>query len=100
METTAHPNPVLPYTQLRPRQPKRLNLRLIIFLAAVSAIPLLLVAGYINYELRAGIQHSGNLDIVDLKALGFFPFDQQNGTINEVPHKWRALDGKRVQLEG
>jgi hypothetical protein len=37
---------------------------------------------------------------VDLKALGFFNFDQRFGTIEDVPAQVRLLDGQRVQVEG
>ncbi|HET6252400.1 MAG TPA: hypothetical protein VFE47_32235 [Tepidisphaeraceae bacterium] len=106
METTAQQNPppvpnqVLPYTQLRARKPKRVNFRLIAFLVIVSAIPIAIISAKVNSDFHAGIEHNGNLAIVNLKALGYFPFDQVNGSINEVPHKWRNLDGQKVQLDG
>src|SRR6059058_2076282 len=37
---------------------------------------------------------------VDLKALGNFPFDQNNGSINDIPPAFRALEGKKVLLDG
>ncbi|HET6252405.1 MAG TPA: hypothetical protein VFE47_32260 [Tepidisphaeraceae bacterium] len=37
---------------------------------------------------------------VDLRALGWFPFDQTSGTLADVPPKWRALDGQKVHLQG
>ena len=36
----------------------------------------------------------------DLKALGNFAFDPTNGTVADVPLTSRALDGRRVVLEG
>ena len=36
----------------------------------------------------------------DLKSLGYFPFDQQDGRDADVPAKSRALDGRRVAVEG
>ena len=39
-------------------------------------------------------------EVVELKAIGNFDFDQVNGTINDVPPQWRALDGNRVRITG
>src|SRR4051794_38014552 len=36
----------------------------------------------------------------DLKALGYFTLDQTYGTVTDVPAASRALDGRRVVLEG
>jgi hypothetical protein len=55
---------------------------------------------YVDSVLSGGIKHAGDREIVELKALSNFPFDQENGTINDVPKKWRELDGKRVELVG
>jgi hypothetical protein len=32
--------------------------------------------------------------------MGFFDFNDQTGTIKDIPEKFRALDGKEVALEG
>ncbi len=79
---------------------KRINFRLIIFLVVVC-FPFLAI-GYVllNDRLTGGIEHHGKYDEVNLKAMGNFPFDQNNGTIDSVPARWRQLDGKRVMLEG
>jgi hypothetical protein len=37
---------------------------------------------------------------VDLQALGDFNLDPANGTIDDVPAKFRKLDGQRVALDG
>jgi hypothetical protein len=73
---------------------------MIAFLAIVSAFPLGI--GYIGLKaaMTGGIEHHGNYDEVDLKAMGNFPFDEANGTIDSVPARWRQLDGKRVLFEG
>ena len=47
-----------------------------------------------------GIEWHGDYADVDLKAMGNFPFSPAAGTRDDVPARWRALDGKRVQLEG
>jgi len=77
-----------------------INARLIIFLAIVS-FPFFWF-GYVivNQTLTGGIQHHGDYSEVDLKSLGNFPLDGSNGTLNDIPSRWRDLDGKRVLLEG
>src|SRR5215217_7029168 len=37
---------------------------------------------------------------VDLKAMGAFLFDQQDGRTEDIPAQWRRLDGQRVTLTG
>ena len=37
---------------------------------------------------------------VDLKALGNFEFDPVSGTVADVPAQFRALDRRRVVIEG
>jgi hypothetical protein len=79
---------------------ERVNLRMI----AVAAVVLLLV-GYPVYQfvqsaMNHGIQSVGDAKLVDLKALGNFPFDDTSGSIKDVPPVYRDLDGKKVILEG
>src|SRR6185437_2021332 len=47
-----------------------------------------------------GIHQSGGVAVVNLKALGQFPFSDQTGLVTDVPKPYRALDGKRVSLQG
>lgn len=76
------------------------NYRLVMFLAVV-AIPFIALAyGYISHQINGGIVQEKDYAKVDLKSLGFFQFDAMRGTVQDIPAKWRALDGKRVQLEG
>jgi hypothetical protein len=81
---------------------KRVNVRFlvrsIIFLAIVSALPCWAVYSWVSYN--GGHRHSTEGELIDLKALGNFPFDDQNGSIKDVPQEWRSLDGKKVVLEG
>ena len=50
--------------------------------------------------------HEGIKDVgggykeVNLKAMGNFVFDGQNGTVSDVPPQYRALDGQKVVLVG
>ncbi len=78
----------------------KINVRLFLFLAVVSA-PFIWGA-YVGaqYLLNGGVTDLGGMKKVDLKALGFFNFDPHNGTVNDVPPQFRKLDGQRVGLEG
>ena len=84
----------------KPSLSERINFRMI----AVTAVVLFLV-GYPVYQYVAaswsqGVVKHGDVFAVDLKSLGNFPFDDTNGTVNDIPAKWRELDGKKVALEG
>ena len=87
-------------TAVQNRPLSGINFRLIGFMAVV-ALPFAWFAYvYLNQTLTGGVHYGKDYAVVDLKSLGYFQFDQSNGTINDVPPKWRALDGKRVQLKG
>jgi hypothetical protein len=77
---------------------QRINVRLIVFLAIVAAPFVGFLYAFVNYN--GGIQRTHDGLLVDLKALGNFEFDQNDGTIASVPPKFRELDGKKVVLEG
>jgi hypothetical protein len=76
---------------------ERVNLRMILVAAVVLFLIGYPVYTYVDASRNHGISRDG---LVDLKALGNFPFDETNGTINDVPPVYRALDGKRVALDG
>ena len=86
---------------IKPSLYERINLRLVIFAAVLLVIvgyPLYL---YLDSEFTGGIKDAGNgYTQVDLKAMSSFAFDQVHGTNNDVPKKWRDLDGKKVVLYG
>ena len=70
------------------------------FIALVSAPFIWCSYVGLKYVLNNGIEDHGSYKKVDLKALGFFNFDQANGSINDVPPQFRKLDGQKVMLEG
>ncbi len=79
---------------------ERINLRIVVF-----ALVMLAVIGYPIYlfvkeDITGGIIDRGSYKEVNLQAMSVFPFDQQNGRLEDIPQKWRELDGKKVQLEG
>jgi len=81
-----------------PRQ--GVNVRLILFIAVVG-LPLAGIS-WINLRgmLNKGITWHADYAEVNLKALGNFPFNQDNGVRDDVPQRWRDLDGKKVVLKG
>ncbi len=79
---------------------QRINFRIIAFAAVVLGLVGFPVYLYVDSILSGGVHQRGDLLEVDLKAMSNFPFDQADGTLNDIPPQWRALDGKRVLLYG
>jgi len=85
----------------RIRLSERINFRMLIFIGVVAVMVGYPIYVLIDSQLSGGIKDIGNgYTQVDLKAMSLFTFDQTDGTINDVPEKWRALDGKPVVLYG
>ena len=85
---------------LRPPLAQRINLRIVafsLFVAVLVGGPLYI---YLTEVVTGGIRQRGDVIEVNLKAMSTFGFDQVNGTTDDIPRKWRDLDGKRVQLVG
>jgi hypothetical protein len=79
----------------------RINFRMIIFAAVVLVLVGFPVYVYLESAITGGIKDVGNgFKEVDLKAMSNFPFDQNRGTIEDIPKKWRELDGQKVVLYG
>ena len=79
---------------------ERINFRIITFIAIFAFLlgaPLYI---YLDSMISGGLKNRGNYFEVDLKALSDIPFDQDNGRVEDVPAKWRELDGKIVELKG
>ena len=55
---------------------------------------------YTDALITGGITRRGDLLVVDLKALSSFEMDQDTGTTQDIPLRYRQLDGKRVLLVG
>jgi hypothetical protein len=90
---------VIDYGVKRPIR-ERINFRLLTIIIVFG-----LLVGWPVYMLVAdqmshGIRRNGNRFDVDLKRMGFFPFDDKAGTVNDIPAEDRALDGKEISLEG
>lgn len=85
-----------------PKKPitQRINFRMLIF-AAVVLIPI----GWLTYiflheTFTGGITRHGNFSEVDLKAMSNFDMDQNGATRDDIPKRWRDLDGQRVMFTG
>ena len=79
----------------------RITPQMIVFALLVVGIIGGLVYTYVDSALSGGIKDIGNgFKQVDLKAMSLFSFDQENGTIDSVPKKWRDLDGQKVVMYG
>lgn len=89
MDTAAH-------TPLR----ERFNLRIILFVIALGAIVGFPVYLFVDSVVSGGVKDRGDYKEVDLKAMSDFPFDQNKGTLADVPERWRQLDGQRILVTG
>lgn len=76
------------------------NVRIAAFLLLISAPFAWFLYLFIHQQMTHGVSVKGDKAYVDLKALGNFPFDQENGSLRDVPSQFRQLDGKRVVLDG
>lgn len=77
-----------------------ITVRTAIFLAIVSLPILWMGYIFIDEKLTGGIRQYPRYAEVDLKELGYFPIDAHDGTLADVPLRFRKLDGKRVLLIG
>jgi hypothetical protein len=79
---------------------RRINVRVIVFIlilvAPIGAISYLLIKSMLN----GGVEMTAQGAVVDLKALGNFPFNKITGTLNDVPQRYRNLDNQKVILTG
>ena len=86
------------------QQPKtrgfRVNYRMIAVIVVFGVLVGYPVYTFVKAQQNGGIEHTAAGEMVDLKALGNFPFNENTGTVNDVPEKFRSLDGKQVILEG
>ncbi|HLL89019.1 MAG TPA: hypothetical protein VK324_06925 [Tepidisphaeraceae bacterium] len=98
MTTPAVPDYAAPAAHVPLRE--RVNFRLLGFLAMVAVLVGFPAYWYIDEVVSGGVKDRGDYLEVNLKAMSVFPFDQVNGTIDDVPAAWRALDGKKVMLSG
>ena len=80
---------------------RKFNLRILAFVAVFVVLLGTPVYFYIDTVLSGGIKKtSSGAYVVNLQAMSNFVFDQNNGTLTDVPQRWRELDGKRVIVDG
>src|SRR5437868_616797 len=84
----------------KPPLSQRVNVKLLVFLAIVTLPFVWFFYLFVSSVWSGGISRHGDYTEVDLKSLGYFPLDQQNGTLDDVPGPFRKLDGQRVVLKG
>jgi hypothetical protein len=92
-------SPSYPSSNVRRPRP-RISLRLVLLLALVAAPFVYFGYVIIDQSLHGGVTDHGTYFDVDLKSLGYFPFNADTDGIDNVPAQWRQLDGKRVALQG
>ena len=76
------------------------NVRLLVFLLVVSAPFLLIIGSAVRHSVTGGVTDRGGYKEVDLKSLGNFPFSTVDGRLEDVPQRFRELDGQKVLLRG
>ena len=80
---------------------ERINFRMLFFIGFVALLVGYPVYVMVDMQVTGGVkQLSGGYTYVDLKAMSTFTFDQVNGTLDDIPRKWRDLDGQKVILKG
>lgn len=79
---------------------ERINWRIIIFVGVIVALIGLPFGMWLNETVSGGIHDYGGYKEVDLKAMSSFDMDQVNATPQDIPAKFRALEGKRVMMKG
>ncbi|HTW95084.1 MAG TPA: hypothetical protein VMD30_09840 [Tepidisphaeraceae bacterium] len=79
---------------------QRINVQMIVFAVVFLAIigaPFLV---WLREDLNGGIVNHGDYYELDLKAMSDFYLDQNEGQLEDIPQKWRNMDGKEVELIG
>ncbi len=77
-----------------------INFRLVAFLAILSVPFFWVLYVFLDQAIHGGVNDHGSYATVDLKSMGNFPFDPVQGTYKDIPKRFMALDGRRVELEG
>ncbi|HEX8323406.1 MAG TPA: hypothetical protein VF595_05780 [Tepidisphaeraceae bacterium] len=100
----ASPQAVVDYKPRPAPAPPRLSWltpRVVLFVLVFGSIVGLPVYLAFDHALNHGMRTRADGVIeVDLKAMSVFPMDQQAGRTEDVPERFRALDGKKVALIG
>ncbi len=104
--TTTHPVAPLPpkpvdYGRRPAKRRPRINARMIVFVLVFGTIIGFPLYVYISSALTHGIsQRADGVTEIDLKFMSTFTLDQAIGKTEDIPERFRALDGKKVALVG
>jgi hypothetical protein len=79
---------------------QRINWRVLVFVAVILLPIALLFAWWLNEAISGGIHNYGAYKEVDLKAMSTFDMDQTNAKMEDIPEKWRGLEGSKVLMVG
>jgi len=83
-----------------PSLASRINIRIIAFAVIMLGIVGLPFGLWLYSELNGGVVNHGSYASVDLKAMSLFDMDQYNATMEDIPKKWRDLEGRKVLMTG
>jgi hypothetical protein len=87
-------------TQSRKSSRRRIPMPMVIAAVVILGPLLWMTYTFIKLEVGSGIEQVGEYKMVNLKAMGNFPFDPTDGTVADVPEVYRKLDGQKVLLIG
>jgi len=76
------------------------NPRLIVILLVVLLPAGWFVWTFARLTLSGGIEQAGQYKWVNLKEMGNFPFNEVTGSEQDVPARFRQLDGQKVLFDG
>jgi hypothetical protein len=103
--SAATPTGPVSYQPKQYAAPKRswwsqINLRIVIFCAVIGTLIGVPTYIWLDELITGGVHNYGSYTEVDLKAMSTFDMDLVNGTIEDVPARFRALEGKEVLMIG
>ena len=79
---------------------QRFNWRILIFVSVIAMPIVLVFFWWLNVYWSGGIVNYGDYKEVDLKAMSTFDMDQMTAKMEDIPTKWRALEGQKVMAIG
>jgi hypothetical protein len=101
---SANSNPISyqPRPMTAPKAPlsERINIRVVAFILVMAFIIGPVIYMWFSAVINGGITNHGNYYTVDLKAMSSFDMDQMNATAEDIPKRFRDLEGKQVELIG
>ena len=78
----------------------RINTRMAVLFGIVALAVGWVVYTVVHEAVTGGMVKTAQGVQVDLKAMSNFQMDQDNATLEDIPKRWRDLDGQRVILVG